>query len=447
MLKIISTSLIIFFSLSLQAQKKSPQKKNSKPKTPIEAAVVSMTGGDEFENDYVVDTLKIKSGKPSVFLIDIDQSQGEGLMSQEDQEENELRKNFKKTDFQLKKIVRYTYLLFENGEYLDLSGKGNTFQATAFWSGDLKESAVVQEGKKNATEFVAAQLGLKKQSSYVTNTTNYKKEIAELLSKDNFTDKSKLVMNAFLQIGSVPEMALIEKESVIFNRSQEKVKSITTTFILKNGKRMLFEKKELNPAGQPTSNIQYDKSGKISSNTTFIYKNNRLSEIKGALHTTKINYSNDQMIMQKNVGNADETEIYTLSGDHLLRKSFMMMSGDQNAENNSFTEDKLEKDCVKYYIDGKIWTSNCSIDPRVFPFTYTYTSFQDGKILQKKEYKILKKSDQLYEEYFANNEDGENEKLKLDATYLLNDKNLLTSIDFLNNSRIKKVLLEYTFYH
>lgn len=96
MLKIISTSLIIFFSLSLQAQKKSPQKKNSKPKTPIEAAVVSMTGGDEFENDYVVDTLKIKSGKPSVFLIDIDQSQGEGLMSQEDQEENELRKNFKK---------------------------------------------------------------------------------------------------------------------------------------------------------------------------------------------------------------------------------------------------------------------------------------------------------------------------------------------------------------
>lgn len=202
-----------------------------------------MTGGDEFENDYVVDTLKIKSGKPSVFLIDIDQSQGEGLMSPEDQEENELRKNFKKTDFQLKKIVRYTYLLFENGEYLDLSGKGNTFQATAFWSGDLKKSAVVQEGKKNATEFVAAQLGLKKQSSYVTTTTNYKKEIAELLSKDNFTDKSKLVMNAFLQIGSVPEMALIEKESMIFNRSQEKVKSITTTFILANGKKMLFEKK------------------------------------------------------------------------------------------------------------------------------------------------------------------------------------------------------------
>ncbi|WP_312820541.1 hypothetical protein [Kaistella carnis] len=65
-------------------------------------------------------------------------------MSQEDQEENELRKNFKKTDFQLKKIVRYTYLLFENGEYLDLSGKGNTFQATAFWSGDLKKSAVVK---------------------------------------------------------------------------------------------------------------------------------------------------------------------------------------------------------------------------------------------------------------------------------------------------------------
>lgn len=152
------------------------------------------------------------------------------------------------------------------------------------------------------------------------------------------------------------------------------------------------------------------------------------------------------MIMQKNLGDADETEIYTLSGDHLLRKSFMMMSGDQNAEDNSFTEDKLEQDCVKYYIDGKIWTSNCSSNPRVFPFTYTYTSFQDGKILQKKEYKIFKKSDQLYEEYFANNEDGENEKLKLDATYHLNDKNLLTSIDFLNNSRIKKVLLEYTFY-
>ena len=87
----------------------------------------------------------------------------------------------------------------------------------------------------------------------MTNTTNYKKEIAELLSKDKFTDKSKLVMNAFLQIGSVPEMALIEKESVIFNRSQEKVKSITTTFILKNGKKMLFEKKN---SIQPVSQLQ-----------------------------------------------------------------------------------------------------------------------------------------------------------------------------------------------
>lgn len=121
-------------------------------------------------------------------------------------------------------------------------------------------------------------------------------------------------------------------------------------------------------------------------------KNHRLSEIKGALHTTKINYSNDQMIMQKNVGDADETEIYTLSGDHLLRKSFMMMSGDQNAEDNSFTEDKLEKDCVKYYIDGKIWTSNCSSDPRVFPSLTPTFLFRMVKFCSKKSTKFSKKA-------------------------------------------------------
>ena len=49
-----------------------------------------------------------------------------------------------------------------------------------------------------ATEFVAGNMKVKKESSYVINTRKYRKEVASLESKNKITPKSNEIMNAIL---------------------------------------------------------------------------------------------------------------------------------------------------------------------------------------------------------------------------------------------------------
>ena len=94
----------------------------------------------------------------------------------DDQEKNELIKNFSKNTPEIIQLYNYTYVLAENGQYIDLTGDGNTYQAVAYWSGKMDDNIVAQEGKNRATEFVATQMGQQKESSYITNSKKYKEK-------------------------------------------------------------------------------------------------------------------------------------------------------------------------------------------------------------------------------------------------------------------------------
>lgn len=100
----------------------------------------------------------------------------------------------------------------------------------------MDDNIVAQEGKNRATEFVATQLGQQKESSYITNSKKYKEEVKSLQGKNNFTKKSAEVMQAYLQHLAVPKICFIEN-TMLFNKDQSKIKTITTYITGDNGKK------------------------------------------------------------------------------------------------------------------------------------------------------------------------------------------------------------------
>src|SRR5690606_35173797 len=114
-------------------------------------------------------------------------------------ERNELRRNFNSSDFEFNFITKHSFLRFENGQFIDVSDPNSTYGAVVFWTGNPSDKVKLQEGVRLATEFVSAQLNLNKKSSYIVNSEFYKKEIAQLSKKDDFTKDSEKVMNLFLE--------------------------------------------------------------------------------------------------------------------------------------------------------------------------------------------------------------------------------------------------------
>lgn len=453
MKKTASLLLILGFSIGISAQKKTQKKDRSKDQTTAiaaaEAAAASTTDAVYavgIENNEI-DTIQINAGKPYVFLIDVQPYSAQSINVGGDQEEKELMKNFAKNSFKYSKITKHSYVTFENGQFMDVSGIENSYQAIVYWSGNNDDDIQVQEGKSKATEFVAQQLGVKKESSYLVNDRNFRKEIAALQAKNNFTPKSKMVMDAYLKRLSIPSASFVDEREIIFNKNQEKVKTFKTFIMGKNGKKIIYEKVELNEKGQPISVINYSREGDVEQTKKFLYKNDVLDQIQTTEKKIAVNYNDTQLILTQNVGEADETQIFWLENDELLEKTFTLMQNENYAETNMFSEEKLKNNCVNRLINDELWTNICSSKQGEFPFTYSYTSYQDGEILQKKNYKITKKSEGLYE-YFGNNDEDEKnaEPLKLKGTYHLNEKNLISSFNFLKDDEAKKIEVEYTYF-
>lgn len=446
MKKIISLFIILLFSIGISAQKKANKKRHLKENQPVEEATYAAVAVDN-NSDFSIDTLKIDAGKAYVFLIDVDQYSGQSQIAGDNQEENELIQNFKKNAFQIIKIQKYTYITFNNGQFLDISENGNSYGAIAYWSGNNKDRIKVQEGKTKATEFVAHQLAIEKESSYIINDKKYRKEIAALKTENNFTSASKEVMNTYLKILSTPIICFIEKKKILFNQNQEKVKTINTFFIEKNGEKKIYEQITLNEKGQPISVKHYGSKGNEKSNMTFEYQKDVLRKIQTPEKTIAVTYHDDQLIFSRNNDDAKETTIYRLENGELLRKSYTIMQDENFSHMNIFSEETIKNKCVHYEIDRKIWTINCSSKEGEFPFTYHYTSYQDDRILQEKKYKIIKKSDTVYEMFYS---DDSHEKttgdLKPKGTYHLNERNLLSSFNFIKKDDAKKMELEYTYF-
>lgn len=444
MKKLISLFLIVGMATGVHAQKKAKKNKKSENISTIEASEVDTVAtyvdivGEN--NASYIDTLNLAAGKKYVILIKADEWNSQDFS--EDQEQKELRNNFPKNTFEIINIEKYSYINFGNGQFLDASSSGNSYDAIAFWSGKNDDDIQVQEGRAKATEFVAKQLGLKIESSYIINDKKYRKEIADLLATQNFTPKSKEVMDYYLKQISTPLIYYVGNRELVFNQNFDKLKTIKTYFVENNGKKRVYEEIAFNENGQPSSVKHFGSKGNLKSNTRFVYDNTILKQILGEESETNISYNDGQIIFTKNVGKADETTILYFKNGNLLRKSFTIMQDENAASINSYSEETMKDGCVLQTINSELWKKTCSGKTDEFPFTYTYTSYQNGQVLQTMSNKILKKSANSYEQ-FASDEDG---KSTLRGTYYLNEKNLITSFDFAKDNDTKKLEVEYSYF-
>lgn len=399
---------------------------------------------DVVENSYntsSIDTLQIKSGKPQVFLIQI-QSQNDGYsIAGDDIEKKELQKNFNSKDFNLNHITKQSYIRLENGQFIDVSDLDSSYGAVAFWNGKPNDKLKIQEGVRLSTEFVSEQLGQKKKSSYITNSELQKKEISQLSKNDNFTENSRKVMNRFLKKYSVSEVLTISGYLVL-NENQTKVKTITGYEVNSKGKKIKYEQIFLNEFEQPTKVNHFGDDGKnVYYSTEFIYENGILRTIVNDDRIDKISYNDNQLFFTSDLGGGEETSLYTLKDGELLSKRILIMKGDAGyEEQNSMVEEKIEKGCVNYYINKELSSMNCHSELGKFPFTNKYTSFQDGEIMQSIEYKVTKINDSKIEIVSKNsNSTGK-------TTAILNSRGLVESIVYVSGNETEKMLFEYTYY-
>lgn len=422
--------LFSFFCLTIVNAQKGKAKKPPRA-TNRDVAATSLN----IDNDSDVDTLRLKEGKAYVLLIDVRENMKNVAVAGDDLERNELIKNFGKNKFEIINLYAYTYVLFGNGQYLNLTGEGNTYQAVAYWSGKMEDDPVVRDGKDKATEYIGEQLGTPKESSYITNARNFKTEVSDLQGKNNFTKASKEVQDAYLQLYSVPEICYINNYH-LFNTSQSGVKSITTYLQNGTGKKEKRQTVLLNNDGYPISIEQGEDSKK------FEYQNQILKKITSNNYTpTIINYDNNKLITTKDVGAGIDTKVYWLENGQLLSKSYLLMKDAGSESMTTQGEEKWEKGCLNNYINGDLWTTNCYKKTAAKDFNSTYTSYQDGNVLQKTSYQVTEKDSKLYEVIITD----EGDKSQLKQSYKLNDKNLVESVIFTKNKSQRSIIMEYTY--
>lgn len=354
-----------------------------------------------------------------------------------------MRNNFPEHDLEIIKLNNYSYVVFENGKTLEINDIGNSYKSMAYWSGKTEDTIELQESIKMATEFVSAQVGENKESSYVMITRNAREEIEKYKSSNNFTEKSKQVMNAVLNLYSLPIQDVNEDELFLLKKNDVKLKSCQSYFY-NNKKKIQHRNIVFDAVGNPLNVKQYSNNGTLEEESNFIYKNGRLTNI---IKTNEISFQYDdaKMILSKNVGEADETTIFHLENDILLGKYYVIFNDDTNISMNYLSEGTLEKNCEIRKINNNVWSRNCTSKPNEFSFINTYTSYQDGEVLQYRKTKISKKDDKTYEKYYSSAESvDERDVYKLGAIYSLNEKNLVHSIKYLGEENFE-IVIEYIY--
>ena len=461
MKNLIAIIFILLFSLCGIAQKKQikkPTKKAKKTKV-VEEDFTIMNGivdddetVEKVNEPIVIDTLFINSGKQYVFLVDIKKYDEQAAVSisiggRADDEETELLQNFEKDAFEIKKISKHVFILFENKQTLDLTSVENSYQAFAYWGGKEKNKVQVQEGSKMATEFVSKQLGVKKESSYVTNTKKYKEEIKKLQNKNNITDKSKATMDFMLMQISYPLPKDKGEDADLFSKIIPKIKNIETYFIEGKTKTSL-KSIAFNEQGQPIIVKYYNSRGEDNGTSKLIYENGML--VKKLNYEDKvetINYDNEKIIMYRNVGDANDTDVYWLQDNMLLSKSYTIMENDNFCHQNIFVEHKMVNDCEHFLINNRVWNIDCDSEKGKYPAIHTYTSFQDGEVLQFRKSKIIKKDEFTFEKYYSKAEkENQKDEFELFGTYKLNKQKLVTSFGFKKDGENRLLKIDYTFY-
>lgn len=444
-MKFIFTSIL---SLSLAFSASAQNKPSKKPKSNI-----AKTSGTEaialpaISADFnaSVDTIHITKGKPALLLINIMAQNAAGY--KDTREEKEILSNFDKNKLQIITITRHSFVVFENNQTLDISNHNNSYESKAYWNGKTKEQIQTEEGLQKSTEFFAKQMKVKKESSYVINAKKYKKELAQLTKKNNITDKSKKVMEAFLKMFSSPILEDL-KETKIFNQDLAKIKEIKAYFSEKKIKKYLWRNIEFNQQGQPISFKSFKENNKIEAQISFEYENGMLSKISQMEIPSSITYNDDKMIISKKTPNGEETKIYWLDNEELLEKEYQLATDDNLAYNNTILEDKLENNCKIQTYNDQMFRKICFTKKDEVPFVHTFTSYQDENILQHYKVKLIKKNETTFERYLSESEDPKEQKenYKLFGTYQLNEKKQITSFKFIKDKTEKNIKIDYTYF-
>ncbi len=396
----------------------------------------------------LIDTLYVQEGRPYLFLIDV--PEGDVQSFGDSKEEKELRANFKENAFQIVKINQHLLVLFGNKKFLDLRNTDSSYQFFAYWSGNLAHDIEIKGGANMATEFVATQMGLKKESSYVINGRKYQAEVSALKLEKNITDKSKLVMNEVLYDAS----SVMPKDKGdfgdLFKIKKPNIKSINT-FITREGKKALLKSLTMNDLGQVTEIRFFSSSGsgKERGKVNFLYDKGILSQmIEEDSSITKVFYDNEKMILVKKTDELTKTDIYWIENDELLLKSYEIRNDNALGYANSYRERKISNNCINDYFDGRLWAKNCDSKKGVFPYLHTYIRYQDdGTVLQFRKTKIEKKDENTYQ-IFGSKAQAEEQKddYHLFAIIYLNQLGLVGKFDIIDKEKKGIVEIQYSFY-
>ncbi|TRX38026.1 hypothetical protein FNW52_03750 [Flavobacterium sp. ZT3R18] len=456
MKQLLSFMFILIITFSGFSQKAKTQKYKRTIKK-VEQETIKGTTDDEDVyivqpvNQVEIDTIYIPAGKPCLIIIDASQSASDESYCFN--EEKEIIQNFGKDAMRIVKLNRLSYIIFGNKQTLDVSGSGNSYQGFVYWSGNLKHKVQSKETAYYATEFVAKQMGVDKESSYVVNTPKYKKEIASLIKADNITEKSKEIMYAFLNDLIVPMPYSEDKDSSLSKqciknlKSVENLKSIEVYFIEKSGKKIFLKNTVFNKNQQPILSKNYDSEGIEREGTNYIYKNGILIKTINGDLCRDVNYDDNKMIFFRNLENATEVIIFWLENNSLLKKQYLLRTEDTYPFLNLFGEEKIENNCITKYLNNSIWSTECSSNKDIFPFVTKNTSFQNGEVMDYRKTKLVKKGDKLFEKYYSTTEqENVKDDFKLFSVFHLNDQNLLSSYELIENKENSNVKIEYTYF-
>lgn len=438
-------SILLILTLSFQgfSQKKAKKKPKSNAKQTTVAAAP-----EAYVPKITVDTLHIQKGKPCILLVDVNKDSADPAITfDSNSEENELIRNFGKEALQIININKYTYVVFENKEIIDINLEGESFQAFAYWSGKLKDKVKIQQGKRMATEFVAGNMKVKKESSYVINTRKYRKEVASLESKNKITPKSNEIMNAILNKTILSIDGKREDEFPLFKENKSKIKTAAYYFLTKNGTKTPIKEVSVNENGLLKQVKIYNRKGEPDGEENYVYEYGMLTKIIRGDKTTTIRYNDDKMIFSDNRGDANETTVYRLENNVVLENSYIIMTDDKFSYMNSFAEEKIENNCTLRYINNILWTKNCGSPENVFPFIFKYTSYQDGNVLQYRKSKLEKKGENKFEKYYSSAErEEETEVFNFFGALEFNENNLLDTYRFTKDKISQVIKVDYTYY-
>lgn len=437
-------SIIFILTLSLSGfSQKSKAQNHQKNEKKIVFETIKEAPRAEYV--YVVDTLRIAKGKPCLLIVNVNKNSAEDDTM--NTEEKELIQNFGKNTLKIVNIYKHSYIIFENKQTLDIGAYGNSYQAFAYWGGKIEDDVLLKEGTKYATEFVAEQMGVVKESSYVVNTRKHKKEVALLKTTDNITDKSREIMNIYLNNLTTPIPNDKGEDTPLYEQHLANLKRIETYFIENNSIKILIKNTFFNQNHQPISITNYGSDGLDRGSDSFIYKNGMLVKIITGSKSIVVNYDDNKMIFSENRGEANETKVVWLENNVMLKKSYILMIDDKDLLMNYFFEDKFEGNCITSSSNNNIWSMNCSSKTDTFPFIHKFTSFHDGKVVQVRKSKLVKKGDKLFEKYYSTSvRESEKDNFKLFGVFQFNDQNLLSFYDFTKDDVKSRIEINYTFF-